>query len=444
MFPTAQDHEPPDTTELPKPAASSGWVLEFGSASGSVRVSVSVGQSMWVGSSASAEVTLDDRSVSSRHCRVEATESGLVIEDAGSKNGLLVGGARVPRATLRAGSAAFVVGSTSVSVEPEGESPLPHDTRRIPGLVGDSAPMLRLAEEIWRIAPYRVPVLIQGESGTGKDLVARALHQLADRSGQFVPVNAAAIPESLADAELFGHQKGAFTGALYNRPGAFEQADRGTLFLDEVAELSPALQVRLLRVVEDGRVRPIGARQERQMQVRIVSATWADLEERVRSGRFREDLLHRLATVVLSVPPLRDRKSDIAMLAKCLLARFEGELGPRALSPRFLARLVEYDWPGNVRQLSSVLYRAALRSNGSLLEPQHLELGRVGTRRTPNALLKPSEARELYEQHGKNISAAARAARVPRSTFRGWLERWRAEHEHPAPRAPDASVKTDR
>jgi DNA-binding NtrC family response regulator len=291
--------------------------------------------------------------------------------------------------------------------------------------------MLRLSEEIFRVAPHRVPVLIQGESGTGKDLVARALHQLAHRSGQFIPINAAAIPESLADAELFGHQKGAFTGALYNRAGAFEQADRGTLFLDEVAELSPALQGRLLRVVEDGRVRPIGARQEKQVEVRIVSASWADLEERVSCGRFREDLLHRLATVVLRVPALRERRSDIPMLAKCLLARFETELGPRMLSPRFLARLVEYEWPGNVRQLSSVLYRAALRSGGALLEPQYLELSRVPARRTQSGLLNPREARELYERHDKNISAAARAARVPRSTFRGWLERSRSEQERP-------------
>jgi DNA-binding NtrC family response regulator len=240
-------------------------------------------------------------------------------------------------------------------------------------------------------------------------------------------VNAAAIPESLADAELFGHQKGAFTGALQNRAGAFEQADRGTLFLDEVADLSLALQVRLLRVVEDGRVRPIGARQEKQLAVRVVSATWADLEARARTGRFREDLLHRLATVVLSVPPLRERKSDIPMLVRCLLTRFESELGPRSLSPSFLARLVEYDWPGNVRQLGSVLYRAALASRGALLEPQHLKLERTLAPRTRVSVVSPGEARELYERHGWNISAAARAARVPRSTFRGWLDRWRSE-----------------
>lgn len=429
MLSNLPDPPPSDTAELPNPAASSGWVLEFGTPTRSLRVSLSLGQSLWVGQSASAEVTLEDRSVSARHCRIAATEAGLVIEDAGSKNGVILGGARVPRAVLRTGSTAFVIGSTSVAIEPERSDDVPAKARRVPGLVGQSAPMQRLSEEIFQVAPFRVPVLIQGESGTGKDLVARALHQLAERSGQFIAVNAAAIPESLADAELFGHQKGAFTGALYNRPGAFEQADRGTLFLDEVAELSPALQGRLLRVVEDGRVRPIGARQEKQVEVRIVSATWADLDQYASVGRFREDLLHRLATIVLRVPPLRERKSDIPMLCKCLLERFERELGQRSLSPRFLARLVEYEWPGNVRELSSVLYRAALRSGGSVLEPQHLELGRAASRRTPSAFLTPSDARDLYERHGKNISAAARAARVPRSTFRGWLERWRTAQE---------------
>jgi DNA-binding NtrC family response regulator len=284
--------------------------------------------------------------------------------------------------------------------------------------------MRRVAQEVHEVARCRAPVLIQGESGTGKDLVARALHLLSGRTGAYVPINAAAFPDSLADSELFGHCRGAFTGAVASRAGAFEQADAGTLFLDEVAELSPAVQVRLLRVVEDGNIRALGSTKEIGVQVRIVSASWADLQERACHGLFRGDLYHRLATITIQLPALRERKSDIPALCQALLKRFEAELGPKTLAPSAMVRLIDHNWPGNVRELGSVLYRAGLCAHSVEIESHHLRIGKpLAKSRAQVRELNSSEVCKLYEQHGRNTSAAARAARVPRSTFRGWLAR---------------------
>jgi DNA-binding NtrC family response regulator len=282
--------------------------------------------------------------------------------------------------------------------------------------------MRRVAEEVRRHASTRAPILIQGESGTGKDLVARAIHQLGRSSGPYVPLNVGAINETLADSELFGHRRGAFTGAVAHRQGAFELAHRGTLFLDEVAELSPAVQIKLLRVVEDGMVRPIGAHHAVSVDVRIVSASWAGLKTRVEEGRFRADLYHRLSTVTLRLPPLRERRGDIPALATALLARLRAEVGTKELSSAALALLVDHDWPGNVRELASVLYRAAVSAPGTLIDGAHVALGGAGERATRRvrdcAELDPFA---LLERHEGNVSAAARAAHLPRTTFRSLL-----------------------
>jgi DNA-binding NtrC family response regulator len=305
---------------------------------------------------------------------------------------------------------------------PDGARALPN-TEPLPGLIGGSLPMRRLAADVRRCAPLRAAVLLQGESGSGKDVIARAIHGLSGRSGSYVPINAAAIPESLADAELFGHRRGAFTGAVLARAGAFEEAHRGTLFLDEVAELSSSIQVKLLRVVEDGRVRPIGGGQPVDVDVRVVSASWAPLEERVTEDRFREDLFHRLATFVVRVPPLRARKSDIPALARHLLGRVREDVGGKQLGSAALARLVAHSWPGNVRELASVLYRAAVSAEGERIEAAHVDAALTGPSRSRPRALSESEASLLLREHGGNVSAAARTAGVPRSTFRSWLER---------------------
>jgi DNA-binding NtrC family response regulator len=281
--------------------------------------------------------------------------------------------------------------------------------------------MRRIAEEVRRHAGTRAPILIQGESGTGKDLVARAIHTLGRPAGPYVPLNVGAIAESLADSELFGHRRGAFTGAVSHRQGAFEQAHQGSLFLDEVAELSPGVQVRLLRVVEDGTLRPLGAHTSTRVDVRVLSASWATLPTRVQEGRFRADLYHRLSTVTLELPALRERKSDIPALAAALLRRLEGEVGPKELSAEALGLLVAHSWPGNVRELSSVLYRAAALAGGREILAQHLALSvrLPGPRRVRD--VASFDARALLETHAGNVSAAARAAQMPRTTFRALL-----------------------
>ncbi|HEY6727228.1 MAG TPA: sigma 54-interacting transcriptional regulator [Polyangiaceae bacterium] len=441
-------HDPPklplsgdtsgETLELDRAPPRTIWLLELATPDAARRVAVSPGKALTIGSGTSATVRVDDRTVSAAHCRVTAEGHGLVIRDLGSKNGLFVGGARVTEAVLGRAGCGFMIGRTSVVIRDSEPKKRGVAAPSVPGLVGDSSAIRRVAEEVCKAAGCRAPVLIQGESGTGKDVVARALHQLSGRRGAYVPMNAAAFPDALADSELFGHERGAFTGAVGSRAGAFEQANRGTLFLDEVAELSPSVQVRLLRVVEDGQIRPLGGMRQRQVDARLISASWADLSERVRVGRFRADLYHRLSTLVITLPPLRERKDDIPALCAALLQRVQGELGPKVVSDAALDRLLEYSWPGNVRELGGVLYRAGLRAPSECIEPEHLALVHTKRPRRELAVLTPAEAHQLYEVHGRNKSAAARAAAVPRSTFRGWLERGavdRAEASYPGLRS---------
>lgn len=411
-----------ETLELDRSLPRGTWSLELGGQDAMQRVTVAPGKPMTIGSGPQASVRIADPSVSSRHCRVCADGRGLVICDLHSKNGLYIGGARVTEAVLHA-PVRFVIGRTSVIVRVNDPQTQAGSGPVVSGLVGKSPAIRQVAAEVARAARCRAPVLIQGESGTGKDVVARALHELSGLKGAYVPINAAAFPDALADSELFGHRRGAFTGAVTSRAGAFEQADRGTLFLDEVAELSQSVQVRLLRVVEDGLVRPLGGTQPHPVSVRLISATWANLNERVAQGRFRADLFHRLSTLVIRLPPLRERKCDIPLLCTALLDRLAPELGPKVVSPVGMDRLMAHSWPGNVRELLGTLYRAALNTPTEVIETEHIELGALPRPRQPAVVLSPGEARELFERHGRNKSAAARAARVPRSTFRGWLER---------------------
>jgi DNA-binding NtrC family response regulator len=282
--------------------------------------------------------------------------------------------------------------------------------------------MQKVRREILRHARTRAAVLLQGESGSGKDVVAQALHAQSGRPGAYVPLNAGAFPDSLADTELFGHRRGAYTGAVTGRAGAFELAHRGTLFLDEVGELSPAVQVKLLRVVEDGAVRPIGASDALRVDVRLVAASWAKLDERVQSGLFRADLFHRLSTVTIELPALRRRKCDIFALARVLLLRLRDDVGEKRLTGAALARLLEYSWPGNVRELSAVLYRSAVAATGVEIDACHVMLPEDA--RVQVAMRGSRDrAHVLLSEHAGNVSAAARAAGVPRSTFRAWLAR---------------------
>ncbi|HET6577285.1 MAG TPA: sigma-54 dependent transcriptional regulator [Gemmatimonadales bacterium] len=248
--------------------------------------------------------------------------------------------------------------------------------RRLDGetsLVGGSAAMLRLREQIGRVAPVPSTVLVTGESGTGKELVARELHRLgANPAAPFIPINCAALPENLIESELFGHERGAFTGASVTRKGAFEAAERGTLFLDEIGELPPAAQAKLLRVLEERRVARVGATRSIPVEARVVAATNRDLESEVREGRFREDLYYRVNVHRIAVPPLRDRRSDVPEIAERLAASICERFGMRAkrISADALELLMGYDWAhNNVRELRNVVERMIIATDGDVIGP---------------------------------------------------------------------------
>jgi DNA-binding NtrC family response regulator len=244
-------------------------------------------------------------------------------------------------------------------------------------LLGKSPGMVRLRELVARVAPTDATALILGETGSGKELVARALHQASRRSGRiFLPINCAGFAETLLESELFGHERGAFTGADRPRSGVFEAADGGTLFLDEAGEMSLPLQAKLLRVLVSGEMVRVGSTVPKRVDVRIIAATHRDLEERVRDGSFRQDLFYRLAVVPLRVPPLRDRPEDIPALVDQLLSIVARELkhSPPPVSPAAFEKLVAYDFPGNVRELRNLLERAVILSRGGAIEPEDLPL----------------------------------------------------------------------
>ena len=419
--------------EIPRPPERGPWVLEIASPDASEVIELDAGRPLVLGSGPHADLRVGDPSVSARHCAVSLGEAGVEVSDLGSKNGLRVGAARLASLFACGDGTSFVIGQTSVTIRRrQGDEDDEDDEISIPGLVGRSPAMQKVRREILRHARTRATVLLQGESGTGKDVVAQALHTLSGRAGAYVPLNAGAFPDTLADTELFGHRRGAYTGAVSGRAGAFELAHRGTLFLDEVGELSQAVQVKLLRVVEDGAVRPIGASESMRLDVRLVAASWARLDQRVRDGSFRADLFHRLSTVTIELPPLRRRKSDIVLLSRVLLRRLSDDVGDKHLTGAALARLLEYTWPGNVRELSAVLYRSAVQAPGADIDACHVALPADARGAVPTSRAAPERAGELLAAHGGNVSAAARAAGVPRSTFRAWLlRRGAGETEQP-------------
>jgi two-component system response regulator HydG len=251
-----------------------------------------------------------------------------------------------------------------------------HRRHGLASLVGRSAAMRELTGRLARVAPSDATVLIQGESGTGKELVARAVHALSRRAQKpFVPVNCSAITESLLESELFGHARGAFTGAVKARRGLFEEADGGTLFIDEVTETTQAFQTKLLRVLQDGEIRRVGESASIKVDVRSVAATNRDIEKEVAEKRFRQDLYYRLNVVTLRVPPLRERKEDIPLLAEHFLERANARSGrPHRLSPAAIDRLMTYDFPGNVRELENLVEQAAALSESDELFPEDFPL----------------------------------------------------------------------
>jgi DNA-binding NtrC family response regulator len=251
-------------------------------------------------------------------------------------------------------------------------APDPALTREVPAarLIGRTAPMLEVYKQIAHAADSSMPVLIVGASGTGKELVARAVHAHGPRANRpFVPVNCGAIAETLLESELFGHTRGSFTGAVADAKGLFEQAHGGTVFLDEIAETSPALQVKLLRAIEEGEVRPVGASRAIRVDARVLAATNMDLEQRVAEQRFRQDLFYRLSVIVIRVPPLEERAADIPLLVAQFLENARARSGREvSISPQALEVLTAHSWPGNVRELENAIERLVLFSRGSIIE----------------------------------------------------------------------------
>jgi DNA-binding NtrC family response regulator len=315
-----------------------------------------------VGADSTNQVVIDDRYVSRFHCRLLPHGGRWLLKDLGSTNGTWLDGARIAEADVAAG-ARIHVGSAELRIELAGQ----RLQATLPGLVARDPALTPVLELLRRAAPSSLPVTILGESGTGKEVAARAVHELSDRgAGPFVPLNCGAISRDLAEAELFGHEKGAFTGAITSAPGAFGAADGGTLFLDEIADLPAPLQVKLLRALEAGEVKPVGAPRPRCIDVRVVCATHQDLRARVREGAFREDLFYRLRGVTVELPPLRARPHDVLPLAEHFLP--EG----KSLAPDARAALLAHRWPGNVRELRHVVQLAALLSETAVIRAHAL------------------------------------------------------------------------
>ena len=243
------------------------------------------------------------------------------------------------------------------------------------GFVGDSAPMLAIYELIRKSGPARASVLITGETGTGKELAARAIHNASPRREKlFVAINCAAIPSEMLESELFGYEKGAFTGAVKDRIGKFQLADGGTIFLDEITEMSMALQAKLLRVLQEGKVERLGSNREIDLDVRVIAATNRDPRSAIREGKLREDLFYRINVVSIDLPALRQRREDIPMLVEHFIAKHRGSHRPGRVSARALERLSAYAWPGNVRELENMIERALIVSNAEVLDESHFPL----------------------------------------------------------------------
>ncbi len=313
-----------------------------------------------------------------------------------------------------------------------------------PPLLGDSPDMMALREEIARVAPSRATVLVVGESGTGKELVARRIHHLSPRArALFVRVNCAAIPEELIESELFGHEKGSFTGAVRKQIGKFVQADGGTIFLDEVGDMSLRTQAKVLRVLQDGEVEPVGAGAVGRVDVRVIAATNKDLPEEVKAGRFREDLYFRLSVVVLRTPPLRSHPGDLAVLVEHYTASacHEYNRRPKRWSPQALAQLAAYPFPGNVRELKNVVERAVIMQlEDEITAIDLLPAAAAGAPADEGLFAAPTLAefqeraeraylvRQLH-RNGWNVAATARAINTPRSNLYKKIEAYGLSRE---------------
>ncbi len=422
-----------------------------------------------VGAMRDNDIVLNDETVSRRHCKIMQEASGYVLVDLASTNGTFVNNVRIREAFLTPGCT-ISVGKTELKFQAH-ESRfeiVPSAKNKCGDIVGGNAKMREIYSIIEKIAPSSTTVVIEGETGTGKEVVAQSIHKLSSRAkGPLIVLDCGAVPPNLIESELFGHEKGSFTGAVMTRQGLFEMADGGTLFLDELGELPIDLQPKLLRALEQREIRRVGSSKPIKVDVRIIAATNRRLEEEVQAGRFRQDLFYRLSVVRLILPALRNRADDIPLLVDHFLATQPYNLGPdgtqrvRAASQNALECLQKYDWPGNVRELVNAIERAISFCDSGTIDaldlPEHIRSsrpsGRAETSSSPPAKSSPSAptpdrnltngkiafktAKEkwvasferdyiisLLTEHQGNISHAARDAEIDRKYFRKLMKKY--------------------
>jgi transcriptional regulator with GAF, ATPase, and Fis domain len=396
-----------------------------------------IGERLRIGKSTDNDLVLPDETVSRHHCEIVRTPRGLLVKDLGSTNQTRIGRSKITEATLEAG-AVLTVGDVELVLRSDARraSVMPSDAARFGEVVGPSLAMRSIFGVLERIAPTDATVLIEGETGTGKDLLARSIHaESARKSSPFVVVDCGAVSYSLIESELFGHERGAFTGAIAARAGAFETTGRGTLFLDEVGELPLDVQPKLLRVLESGEFRRVGGNRPQKSEARIIAATKRNLREEVERGKFREDLYFRLAVVPLTMPPLRVRREDVPALVDCFLdaaRKRDPRLADVKIGAETHSALAAHDWPGNVRELRNVLDRALyVAAAGGERDLRLIDLPISAGATRPVPAFDPArtyrEIRATFEtefernyvswllgRHEGNISAAAREAKMDR------------------------------
>jgi DNA-binding NtrC family response regulator len=393
-----------------------------------------------IGSHASNDVRIEQPTVSRFHCEIQLTPRGAMVRDLGSRNGTVLDGVTVVEAALR-GDSVIRLGHESLRFELGEEENLVELSKRssLGGLVGSSLAMRAVFAVLERASASDAIVLLQGETGTGKEAAAQTLHDAGPRrAGPFVVVDCGCIPKDLLESELFGHERGAFTGADRRRVGAFEEADGGTVFLDEIGELPLDVQPKLLRAIQQREVRPVGANQHRTVDVRIVAASNRDLRQEVNSGRFRSDLYYRLAVVKVQLPTLRSRPEDIPALVEQLLGTLKvsgGAVREHLTSPAFLANLQRHAWPGNVRELRNFIERCLVferplpvgEGGGRAPAPVDGKLPYEEARRIALEQFERAYLAALLEEHRGSVAEAARAAGLHRGSLYRLLQRHRLE-----------------
>jgi DNA-binding NtrC family response regulator len=390
-----------------------------------------------IGSHPSNDLRIDDETVSRFHCELAIDDSAVRVRDLGSRNGTLLGDAALIEALLMSGNA-LTLGETRlrVDIDPEAIQLEESEPSQFGDLVGESPLMREVFSQLEKLSPTDATVLIQGETGTGKEGAAQAIHDASARANNpFVVVDCGAIPPNLLEGELFGHEAGAFTGAVARRIGAFEQASGGTLFLDEIGELPTDLQPKLLRALESREIRRVGSTARVHCDLRIIAATNRDLRAEVNRGSFRADLYYRLAVVRVTLPPLRERREDIPLLVRTLVAAIGASpaLTARLTAPEFLDALASGAWPGNVRELRNHLAQCIVFDEcmiPSAFAPAHPAHGVDASqpyelaRRQALDAFERTYLEKLLQRTGDNVAAAARTAGVNR----GYLYRLLGRH----------------